>query len=94
MMNPKYAMTIDEDSEMNASTERRPCRPAPAPAPTKGSRYLKQPRRSLRQACKDIVREHGTAATPCAACRIRNLCAASKPDAAPLAQAKPRPGAA
>ena len=86
-MNSKYAMTIDESSETKAPAHGGPGRPAP----TKASRYLTRPRRSLRDACNDITREHGIAAAPCAACRVRNLCAASKPDAAALAEPKPRP---
>lgn len=87
MLNLKYAMAFDDEPNMNASAHGRPCRPTP----TKGSRYLKRPRRSLRQACKDITREHGIAAIHCAACRMRNLCAASKPDAATLDRPRPNP---
>lgn len=87
MMGSKYAMAFDEDSEINASVHGRPCRPVRA----KGSCYLKRPRRSLRQACKDVRRRHGIAAIPCAGCRVQTLCAVSKPEVTPLAEPKPRP---
>ncbi len=53
------------------------------------SPYLRQPRRSLPEACRDVTHGHAAYKPPCATCHLVDICARSTA-ARPLAEARPR----
>lgn len=54
------------------------------------SPYLKQQRRSLPEACRDIARKQGDATPSCRACALAGLCAVSSSERRRLPEAQPR----